>query len=107
MITRSVIGCGWGFIGPTTIAFTQTLNPRPVMRWGCETARALGWAVNSVSALARIKALTSGSGSGWAGSVLGCRRIFGMNVAYWSDRPHPVSSTMAQAMGITPIFIAR
>src|SRR6266852_9834562 len=106
MITRSVIGCGSGFMGPATIAFTQTLNPRPVMRRGRATAKALGRAVNSVWALARTHSLTSGSGSGWGGSVLGCRRTFGMKVAYWSAGPHPVSSVMAQAIDMIPIFIA-
>src|SRR5262249_52470967 len=64
MVTSRVIGCGSGFIGPTTIAFTQALNPRPAIRWGRETATAVGWAVNSVSPPTRIISLTSGSASG-------------------------------------------
>ena len=70
-------GLRLGGIGPTTIAFTQALNPRPATGWGRETATVVGWAVNSVSAPARTIALTSGSGSGAGGSVLGCRRLFG------------------------------
>src|SRR5215831_5598747 len=81
------MGCGAGFIGPTTIAFTQALNPRPATGWGRETATAVGWAVNSVSAPTRTISLTSGSGSGAGGSVLGCRRTFGTKVAYRSARP--------------------
>src|SRR6516162_3569207 len=77
IVTSSVTGCGSGFIGPTIIAFTQALNPRPAMRSGRETATAVGCAVKSVSAPARTNSLTSGSGSGAGGSVLGCRRIFG------------------------------
>src|ERR1700730_1690587 len=100
------MGCGSGFIGPTTIAFTQALNPRPAMRCGRETATAVGWAVNSVSAPARTISLTSGSGSGAGGSVLGCRRIFGTKVAYWSAIPHPANSTTAQARTLIAIFIA-
>src|SRR5262249_29291751 len=73
MVTSRVIGCGSEFIGPTTIAFTQALNPRPAIRWGRETATAVGWAVNSVSPPTRIISLISGSASGAGGSVLGCQ----------------------------------
>src|SRR5215468_375411 len=100
------MGCGSGFIGPTTIAFTQALNPRPAMRCGRETATAVGWAVNSVAAPARTNSLTSGSGSGAGGSVLGCRRILGTKVAYWSATPHPANSARAQASTLIAIFIA-
>src|SRR5215471_8789105 len=101
------MGCGSGFIGPTTIAFTQALNPRPATGWGRETATVVGWAVNSVSAPARTIALTSGSGSGGGGSVLGCRRLFGKKVAYWSAMPHAANSAVAQASTLIAIFIAR
>src|SRR5262245_40420388 len=42
MITSRVIGCGSGFIGPATIAFTQALNPRPAIRWGTRDRHG-GW----------------------------------------------------------------
>src|SRR5262245_32928561 len=106
MITSRVIGCGSGFIGPATIAFRQALNPRPAIRWGRETATAVGWAVNSVSPPTRTISLTSGSGSGAGGSVLGCRRILGTKVAYWSATPHPANSARAQASALIAIFIA-
>src|SRR5262249_30459637 len=101
------MGCGSGVIGPTTIAFPQALNPRPATGWGRETATVVGWAVNSVSAPARTIALTSGSGSGGGGSVLGCRRLFGKKVAYWSAMPHAANSAVAQASTLIAIFIAR
>src|SRR4029077_17507171 len=88
------------------IAFTQALNPRPAMRCGRETATAAGWAVNSVSAPARTNSLTSGSGSGAGGSVLGCRRIFGTKVAYWSAISQPANSTTAQAITLIAILVA-
>ena len=75
MMTKSVIGCGAGSIGPATTAFTQTLYPRPVMGLGGETASAVGCAVNSVSALARTNSLASGSGFGGAGSGPACRDV--------------------------------
>src|SRR5262245_31461239 len=106
MVTSRVIGCGSGFIGPTTIAFTQALNPRPAIRWGRETATEVGWAVNSVSPPTRIISLTSGSASGAGGSVLGWRRAFGRKVAYWSATPHPANSARAQASKLIAIFIA-
>src|SRR5262249_31198064 len=65
----------------------------------------VGWAVNSVSAPARTIALTSGSGSGGGGSVLGCRRLFGKKVAYWSAMPHAANSAVAQASTLIAIFI--
>src|SRR5215471_3983812 len=107
IVTSSVTGCGSGFIGPTTIAFTQALNPRPAKRCGRETATAVGCAVNSVSAPARTNSLTSGSGSGAGGSVLGCRRAFGMKVAYWSAISQPANSTTtAQAITLIAILVA-
>src|SRR5215813_7885165 len=106
IVTNSVIGCGSGFIGPTTIAFTQALNPRPARRCGRETAPAVGCAINSVSAPARTNSLTSGSGSGAGGSVLGCRSIFGTKVAYWSAISQPANSAVAQARTLIAIFIA-
>src|SRR5262249_61947745 len=99
------MGCGSGFIGPTTIAFTQALNPRPATGWGRETATAVGWAGNRVSAPARTIALTSGSGSGAGGSVLGCRRLFGKEGADWSAMPHPANSARAQAITLIAIFV--
>src|SRR5215813_4929861 len=97
MVTSRVIGCGSGFIGPATIAFTQALNPRPAIRWGRETATAVGWAVNSVSPPTRTISLTSGSGSGAGGSVLGCRRILGTKVAYLVG--HAASRQQRQGAG--------
>src|SRR5438034_240656 len=76
------------------------------MRCGRETATAVGWAVNSVSAPARTNSLTSGSGSGAGGSVLGCRRIFGTKVAYWSAISQPANSTTAQAITLIAILVA-
>src|SRR5262249_21101743 len=99
------MGCGSGFIGPTTIAFTQALNPRPAIGWGRETATAVGWAVKSVSAPTRTISLTSGSGSGAGGSVLGCRRTFGTKVAYWSAPPHPANSATAPASTLIGILL--
>src|SRR5215472_9145609 len=106
IVTSSVTGCGSGFFGPTTIAFTQALNPRPAKRCGRDTATAVGCAVNSVSAPARTNSLTFGSGSGAGGSVLGCRRIFGTKVAYWSAISQPANSAVAQARTLMAIFIA-
>src|SRR5262249_55115147 len=106
IVTSSVIGCGCGFIGPATIAFTQALNPCSAMRCGRETAMAVGWAVNSVSAPTRTISLTSGSGSGTGGSVLGCRRILGTKVAYWSAISQPANSATTQARTLIAIFIA-
>src|SRR6266511_2723204 len=117
MMTMSVIGCGWGLIAPATTAFTQTLKPRPVTRLGRATASALGCAVKSMSALARINSLTSGSGStAGGGGGSGCRKVFGMRLAAWSAsfgmklaawsvRSH-AASAMAQATSIVAIFIA-
>jgi hypothetical protein len=51
------------------------------MRLGGATASAPGRAVNSVSALARISSLTSGSTSGAGGSGVGSRKPFGMKLA--------------------------
>ena len=76
------------------------------MRCGRETATAVGWAVNSVAAPARTNSLTSGSGSGAGGSVLGCRRLFGTKVAYWSAISQPANSVAAQARTLMAIFIA-
>src|SRR6266508_4704225 len=86
------------------------------MRLGRATASALGCAVKSVSALARINSLTSSSGSAGGGGGSGCRKafgirlaawaaIFGMKLAAWSVRSH-AASAMAQATSIVAIFIA-
>src|SRR5262249_56628285 len=106
MVTSRVIGCGSGFIGPTTIALTQALNPRPAIRWGRETATAVGWAGNSVSPPTRIISLTSGSGSGARGSVLGWRKAFGQKVEDWSAPPHPANSPRAQATTLLAVLLA-
>src|SRR5262249_60497347 len=104
MMTKSVIGCGAGSIGPATTAFTQTLYPRPVMDLGGETASAVGCAVNSVSALARTNSLASGSGFGGAGAGPARRDGVGMNDAARSGRPHPASAPLAPARSKIPEF---
>jgi hypothetical protein len=38
--------------------------------------------------------------------VLGCRRIFGTKVAYWSAISQPANSAVAQARTLMAIFIA-
>src|SRR5262249_56851614 len=94
MMTKSVIGCGAGSIGPATTAFTQTLYPRPVMDLGGETASAVGCAVNSVSALARTNSLASGSGFGGAGSRPARPGGFGLNQpACPASTPPPTART--------------
>jgi hypothetical protein len=100
-----VTGCGSGFIGPTTIAFTQALNPprnsaRSRNRHGTWTGGKQRIAVDA------DQFFDIGSGSGAGGSVLGCRRIFGTKVAYWSATPHPANSAIAQASTLIAIFIA-
>ena len=76
------------------------------MRLGRATASAPGRAVNSVSALARMSSLTSGSASGGGGSGVGWRKLFGMKLANLSAKSHPQSAAMAQAMSITANIFA-
>jgi hypothetical protein len=81
------------------------------MRWGRATASAVGAAVNSVSALARINSLTSSSGSAGGGDTSDCRDVFGKKFLACSAKSHPASAaaqaSMAAAMVIADAAVAR